>query len=107
MKITLAQINCIVGDIAGNANKIIDYAQRAYKGGASLIVTPELALCGYPPEDLLFRDDFNHACETALQRIAKNLPAITLLIGHPHLANSKLYNAASVIENGKDRKSVV
>ena len=101
MKIALAQINCIVGDIAGNANKIIDYAKRAYEGGASLIVTPELALCGYPPEDLLFRDDFNQACEKALQRIAKNLPAITLLIGHPHLANSKLYNAASVIENGK------
>ena len=101
MKIALAQINCIVGDITGNANKIIDYAKRAYESGASLIITPELALCGYPPEDLLFRDDFNAACEKALQRIATSLPAITLLIGHPHQANNKLYNAASVIENGK------
>ncbi len=101
MKIALAQINCIVGDIAGNANKIIDYANRAYEGGASLIITPELALCGYPPEDLLFRDDFNAACEKALQRIATSLPAITLLIGHPHQENHKRYNAASVIENGK------
>ena len=100
VKIALAQINCIVGDIEGNANKIIDYANRAYEGGASLIITPELALCGYPPEDLLFRDDFNATCEKALQHIADNLPAITLLIGHPHKKNSQLYNATSVIENG-------
>ena len=101
MKIALAQINCIVGDIAGNANKIIDYANRAYEGGASLIITPELALCGYPPEDLLFRDDFNHACEQALARLAAQMSGITLLIGHPHKVNNQLYNAASVIENGK------
>ncbi len=102
MKIALAQINCIVGDIQGNANKILDYADRASQNGASLIITPELALSGYPPEDLLFRDDFNHACEQALVVLAGQLSAgITLLIGHPHSKNSKLYNAASVIEHGK------
>ncbi len=101
MKIALAQINCIVGDIAGNADKILDYANRAHAAGASLIVTPELALCGYPPEDLLFRDDFNTACERALQKIAHSLPNITLLIGHPQQENGKLFNAASIIKNGK------
>ena len=101
MKIALAQINCIVGDITGNANKILDYAKRAYEGGASLIITPELALCGYPPEDLLFRDDFNRACEQALARLAQQVSGITILIGHPHQENGKLYNAASVIENGE------
>ncbi len=101
MKIALAQINCIVGDIKGNTAKIIDYANRAKQAGASLIITPELALCGYPPEDLLFRDDFNHACEQALVRLAEQVSGITLLIGHPHQTNSKLYNAASIIENGK------
>ena len=101
MKIALAQINCIVGDIEGNANKIIDYANRASQAGASLIITPELALCGYPPEDLLFRDDFNAACERALNRICQTLPVITLLIGHPHLQDGKLFNAASVLEGGK------
>ncbi|MES2579894.1 MAG: NAD+ synthase [Pseudomonadota bacterium] len=101
MKIALAQINCIVGDIAGNAEKILDYANRAHAAGASLIVTPELALCGYPPEDLLFRDDFNAACERALQKIAHSLPNITLLIGHPKQENGELFNAASIIENGK------
>lgn len=101
MKIALAQINCIVGDIAGNADKILDFANQARKAGASLIITPELALCGYPPEDLLFRDDFNAACEYALQKIADNLPGITLLIGHPHQENGQLFNAASVIQNSK------
>lgn len=101
MKIALAQINAVVGDITGNADKIIDYANRAYAQGASLMMTPELALCGYPPEDLLFREDFNLACERALNRIAKALPNISLLIGHPHLENGQLFNAASLIERGK------
>ncbi len=101
MKIAICQINCIVGDIKGNAAKILDYANRAKKAGASLIITPELALCGYPPEDLLFRDDFNHACEQALVRLAEHISGISLLIGHPHQHNRKLYNAASLIENGK------
>jgi NAD+ synthase (glutamine-hydrolysing) len=101
MKIALAQINCIVGDIQGNANKIVGFANRAKAAGASLIITPELALCGYPPEDLLFRDDFTHACEQALVRLAEQVSGISLLIGHPHLKNGKLYNAASVLEGGK------
>lgn len=101
MKIALAQINCIVGDMTGNADKILDYANRAHAAGASLIVTPELALCGYPPEDLLFRDDFNAACKRALQKITDSLPNITLLIGHPQQKNGQLFNAASVIEHGE------
>lgn len=101
MKIALAQINCIVGDTLGNAAKILDFANRAKVAGASLVITPELALCGYPPEDLLFRDDFNHACKQALASLAGQVSGITLLIGHPHLANKKLYNAASILENGK------
>ena len=101
MKIALAQINSIVGDITGNADKIIEYANRAVQNGASLMMTPELALCGYPPEDLLFRNDFNVACELALNRIAKTLPNITLLIGHPHLQHGNLFNAASLINNGQ------
>ncbi len=101
MKIAVAQINCTVGDFAGNANKIITYAISSHQQGASLIITPELALCGYPPEDLLFRDDFNQACQKSLQHICKSLPDITLIIGHPHRQDQKLYNAASVIKNGE------
>ena len=101
MKIAIAQINATVGDIAGNAVKILAFANRAKLAGASLMITPELALCGYPPEDLLFREDFNHACKQALVRLAEQSSGITLLIGHPHQQNSHLYNAASLLENGK------
>jgi NAD+ synthase (glutamine-hydrolysing) len=101
MKIALAQINAIVGDISGNAAKILDFASRAKTAGASLVITPELALCGYPPEDLLFREDFKQACEQALARLAEHANDIALLIGHPHVENGHLYNAASLLENGK------
>ena len=101
MKIAIAQINSTVGDIAGNAAKILDFAKQSFVQGASLMITPELALCGYPPEDLLFRDDFNMACQQALASLAEQLPKITLVIGHPHQQNSQLFNAASVLEDGK------
>jgi NAD+ synthase (glutamine-hydrolysing) len=101
MKIAIAQINSTVGDIKGNASKLIAFIKQAEAAGASLLITPELALCGYPPEDLLFRDDFNHACEQALASLAEHTSKITLLIGHPHLVDAKLYNAASLLENGK------
>ena len=101
MKIAIAQINATVGDIVGNADKILAFAKRAHDAGASLIITPELGLCGYPPEDLLFRNDFNMACEQALMGLAEQLPKVTLLVGHPHQQGGKLYNAASVIENGQ------
>ena len=101
MKIAIAQLNATVGDIAGNVNKILDFANRAQQQGATLMLTPELALCGYPPEDLLFRDDFRLACERALVRLAEQVKNITLLVGHPHIENGHLYNAASLVENGK------
>jgi NAD+ synthase (glutamine-hydrolysing) len=101
MKIAIAQINATVGDIVGNADKILNFAKRAYDAGASLIITPELALCGYPPEDLLFRDDFNVACQLALVRLAEQSSGMTLLIGHPHLQDGQLFNAASVLKDGK------
>ena len=58
LKIAIAQINATVGDLAGNAARILDFAQRAKAQGADLLLTPELVLCGYPPEDLLLRDDY-------------------------------------------------
>ena len=101
MKIALAQINCIVGDITGNVEKIIEHAKRAKAQGASLVVTPELSLCGYPPEDLLLRADFLSACRQALHALAVKLPDITLIVGHPHLVHDACFNAASVLQDGK------
>jgi predicted amidohydrolase len=66
LKIAIAQINVTVGDFAGNRERIVDFAERARRQGADLLLTPELALCGYPPEDLLLRDDFCAACDREL-----------------------------------------
>lgn len=101
MKIAIAQINCIVGDLAGNAKKIINQANLAKERGATLLVTPELSLCGYSPEDLLLRPDFLLACEDALLTLAKQLPEITVVVGHPHQLGEQCFNAASVLENGQ------
>ena len=101
MKIAIAQLNFVVGDLAGNAEKILAAVQTASEQGAALLMTPELALSGYPPEDLLLRDDFNHACARTLNQLASRIHDITLLVGHPHQIGDKRYNAASLIANGK------
>ena len=101
MKIAIAQLNYTVGDIDGNAAKITDAAARARAGGASLMLTTELAICGYSPEDLLLRDDFCEACDAAVAALASKVTDITLVVGHPHKQEGKRYNAASVLRGGK------
>ncbi|HEY8119332.1 MAG TPA: NAD+ synthase [Methylophilaceae bacterium] len=100
MKVAIAQINCTVGDLAGNSAKIQQYADRAKKSGATLLVTPELALSGYPPEDLLLREDFNQACEDELNKLAATINGFTLVVGHPIRYQGTCYNAASVLQDG-------
>ena len=101
MKLAVAQINCTVGDLAGNTAKIIEYARRAVEQGASLLLTPELALTGYPPEDLLLREDFYRACDASLAYLARSLPDITVVLGHPAQSDGEHFNAASVLQGGK------
>jgi len=101
VKIAIAQINCTVGDLAGNTAKILECCERARDAGAALVLTPELALCGYPPEDLLLRDGFYSDCETALSRLASKIRGVTLVVGHPHRSEGKRHNAASVIQAGR------
>ena len=115
VKVALAQINATVGDLAGNSRKIIESARLAYAQGARLVLTPELGLCGYPPEDLLLRPAFMDACAQVLADCAKalaDLPGLFVVVGHPHQfggrgdvrSNSvfvpQRYNAASVLEGG-------
>ncbi len=101
MKLAIAQINCTVGDLAGNAARILAYAERAREQGAELMLTPELGLCGYPPEDLLLRDGFYDACDEALRGLAAKVRGITVVVGHPHAVGDERYNAASVLCDGE------
>ena len=100
LKIAIAQINATVGDFIGNRARILDFAQRAREQGAHLLLTPELALCGYPPEDLLLRDDFLAACERELAALATSLQGIAVLVGHPEKRGGGCYNAATLISDG-------
>ncbi len=100
MRIALAQVNCRVGDIVGNADLLLREAHRAQAEGADLLITPELALSGYPPEDLLLRDDFLAVCDAQLQRLAGAAP-LPVLVGHPQRVEQRLYNSASLLREGR------
>ena len=100
MKIAIAQINCTVGDLSGNAAKILDAADRAKALGADLMLTPELSLCGYPPEDLLLREDFVAACGQELEALAGRVHGMRVIVGHPRRVGGKLFNAASIVGDG-------
>ena len=101
MKIAVAQVDTTVGDFAGNAQRIRKAVDAARSAGASLVVAPELALSGYPPEDLLLRDDFLDACRDELMRLATWCLDVALVLGHPHREGRTRYNAASLLRNGR------
>jgi NAD+ synthase (glutamine-hydrolysing) len=101
MKIAIAQINCTVGDLAGNSARILEFVSRARSQSADVMLTPELALCGYPPEDLLLRDDFYRSCNHALNKLAAQISGITVVVGHPHQVDGRRFNAASIIQDGR------
>ena len=116
IKVALAQINATVGDLAGNARRIVDAARRAHAAGAQLLLVHELALCGYPPEDLLLRPAFMQGCADALAGMAAELAScegLHVVVGHPHqfgvrgdvrtksTAQSLRFNAASLLAGGR------
>ena len=99
--IAIAQFNPMVGDLTGNADRILALAARAKETlGARLVVFPELALTGYPPEDLLLRRDFLDLCEAQLQRLCRQARGIDLILGYPRRADGRLYNAAGLLRDG-------
>jgi NAD+ synthase (glutamine-hydrolysing) len=101
MKIAIAQLNCIVGDLAGNAQKILVAAESAQAQGANLLITPELSIAGYPPEDLLLRDSFMRDCAATVEALVKKLNKINVLVGYPLMQKGKRYNAAALLGDGK------
>ncbi len=101
LRLAIAQFNATVGDLTGNVERIVRCAAEARARGAQALLTPELALCGYPPEDLLLRPDFYRASSQALSDLAGRVGDIALIVGHPLEAGGLCYNAASVIEHGR------
>lgn len=102
LRIALAQFDFPVGDIAGNTARIIEMIATAREEfDADLVLFPELALCGYPPEDLLLRPGFLARCEAAMQQIAASVSGITAIVGWPQSHGSVVYNAASVLRDGR------
>ncbi|MFB5857500.1 NAD+ synthase [Stenotrophomonas maltophilia] len=101
IRITMAQFDFPVGDVAGNTERIIEMIGQARdEYGAELVMFPELAVSGYPPEDLLLRPGFLYECEQAIGRIAAACRGITAVVGWPQAAGAVVYNAASVLRDG-------
>jgi NAD+ synthase (glutamine-hydrolysing) len=111
LKLCVAQLNFVVGDLAGNSQKIIDTARSAYADGVRLLLTPELSICGYAAEDLFLRPAFIAACDDAVKTVARELAGLkdlTVVVGHPTGGDSRTrsvavpsrYNAASVLCEG-------
>jgi NAD+ synthase (glutamine-hydrolysing) len=112
LKLCIAQLNLLVGDTLGNANKIVEASRRAYEQGARLVVTPELAISGYPAEDLWLRPAFMAACDDAVKHVARELAGLKglhVVVGHPHGTSvggrsvqvQRRLNAASVLSEGR------
>jgi NAD+ synthase (glutamine-hydrolysing) len=116
LKVSVAQFNFVVGDMSGNARRIITAAQKAHADGVQLLLTPELALCGYAAEDLFLRPAFIEACDDALKMVCDEtaaLKGLTIVVGHParhaegtgrrerSVSVSALFNAASVVVDGQ------
>ena len=93
VKVALAQIDLIVGDVAGNTAKIIEHAQRARDtDDADIVVFPELSVCGYPPEDLLFHAGLRHDVEAAVNKVRAEVFGIAILLGFPEYDDGEIYN---------------
>jgi Predicted amidohydrolase len=99
MKLALAQTNSVVGDLDGNAARIVHLIERARDAGADLVLLPELVVTGYPPEDLLLRPGFIRAAQRAVESIAESVHGITALVGAPH-QDTELRNACFVLADG-------
>ncbi len=101
LRIAIAQMNLLVGDIEGNAERILEWVQRARdEMQADVIIFPELALTGYPPEDLLLRPGMYERVSAALHRIVQEVKGITVLLGYPEKTDQGIYNSVAVLEKG-------
>ncbi len=101
MQIGIAQLNQVLGDLKGNARAILAAAGEAERAGARLVVTPELSLCGYPPEDLVLRPAFLDACASELTALAAAVRRMPVVVGFPERNGGRRYNALAVLRDGR------
>jgi len=107
MKIALAQTNTTVGDLCGNAQKVLSFAQRAAEAGAEVVAFPELTLTGYPPRDLLEKQTFLDRAEQHLEKLAADAAplGVTLIVGtvtrRSESSGRPIYNTAAVVQGGR------
>ncbi len=100
MRIALAQINTTVGDIAGNERLIAAQIEAARERGAAVVLVPELAITGYPPEDLLLKEHFLADARAAIERLAAETQGIVAVVGFPERAADHVYNSAAILRDG-------
>jgi NAD+ synthase (glutamine-hydrolysing) len=101
LKIALAQVNLLVGDVRGNAQHTIERARQARALGADLVLFPELTLSGYPPEDLLFHRGFRRQVEAGLAQVRAAVGDIAVMLGFPEYTHDAIYNSAALIAAGE------
>src|SRR6185369_3219012 len=102
LAIALAQLNPVVGDVAGNTEKARRARDKAKADGADIVIYPELFISGYPPEDLVLKPAFQAACRAAVEALAReSTGGPALLIGTPWVNEGKLYNAVALVEGGR------
>ena len=104
LRIACAQLNLLVGDMAGNVRRIVGAAKRAAGQGAQVLLTPELSLCGYLPDDTLLRPSFQQQVEAAAEQIrlaSERLPGLRLVVGYPLMRDGRRYSAAGVFHQGR------
>ncbi len=101
MRLALAQIDSVVGDLDGNRDRILTRLGQARDAGAGLVLFPELAVTGYPPEDLLLRPGFVRAAERTLAEIARETTGTVALVGTPHTDDDDVFNACAVCSDGE------
>src|SRR5579862_8732998 len=101
LRIALAQLDFLVGDVQGNAKRVIQAARQARSDlGADLVIYPELTLSGYPPEDLLFHRGFRRQIEAGLEEVCRQAPGPCVIVGYPEYTRSTIYNSAAFIAAG-------
>ena len=102
VKVALAQVDMVVGDVPGNTARILDYAARARDElHADLVVFPELSVCGYPPEDLLFHAGLRKRAENAVTEIRDGVRGIAVLVGFPEYVDDRIHNSCAVFADGR------